>query len=141
MKILLVEECPDQRMILSFGIRTAGHEVSFCLPRDYVPDDDNSRSLTTFEGPEELTRLVIENGYEGVILNREAFNHTHLEPSIVFSYVRKLLNSDYQGRVVVTTSSMMSDALEQEAAEQDLDKLDLVGKPYDYLDLIEKLKP
>ncbi|MFH1276399.1 MAG: hypothetical protein ABIH82_04780 [Candidatus Woesearchaeota archaeon] len=133
MRILTIEGDNSIHELYQLFGDEEGVEFDQHLPREVHP-----RAQQKFGSPQELVTLVRQ--YDGLVLDRETFVQNacvgHPIP-LLDSYLRALADSNYERRVIITTTQ---DRTTTQSEEEIFPKAKWLRKPLEVADLIRDLR-
>ena len=131
MKILLVQEKDYDRNVYVDHLTEGGHQVDCFLPKESLFEKEG---IPFFRYPQELANLV--RSYDAVMLDRETFRDTDIRHCYcwVNKYIQAIVDSGYQGKVIIESSCLAYDVLLAELGSN-YNKVEILRQPFSLKDL------
>ena len=142
MKILYVEENPLHRELTERHLSQIGHQVNLYLPEESIFGSNpinKDKEILTFANETDLVGILTAGNYNAAVLNAEAFRQGDVTEVFVKRYLDAISSSEYSGKVVVTTT-LASRYNEAFFGENNLESVEIVGKPFSFHLLDEALE-
>jgi hypothetical protein len=142
MKILYVEENPSHRELTENHLSQVGHQVDLYLPEESIfgsNPTNKDKEILTFANETDLVGILTAGDYNAAVLNAEAFRQGEPTEMFIRRYLDAISSSEYSGKIVVTTtlSSRYNEAF---FGENNLDEVQVLGKPFGFKMLDEVLE-